>query len=128
MAYEIQSFLFKFMLTTHFTASSNSNVDREDLFQYVIAVILTFVVKDHNGISVCLIKILLTYTVSVLSFTVALYTYGEFSFNVFKCLHKFYSILTFKFLCHRNILMLHYSILFFIFSLMVMVFMILLTC
>lgn len=50
MEYEIQSLLFKFTLTTHFTASSNSNVDREDLFQHVIAVILAFVVKDHNGI------------------------------------------------------------------------------
>lgn len=53
------------MLTTHFTASSNSNVDREDLFQHVIAVILAFVLKDHNGIWGCLIKILLTYTVSI---------------------------------------------------------------
>lgn len=35
MEYEIQSFLFKFMLTTHFTAYSASNVDREDLFQHV---------------------------------------------------------------------------------------------
>lgn len=56
------------MLTTHFTASSEFNVDREDLSQHVIAVILAFVVKDHNGIWICLIKILLTYTVSVLSF------------------------------------------------------------
>jgi len=47
---EIQSFLFKFMLATHFTAFCNSNVDREDLFQHVIAVRLAFIVRDHNGI------------------------------------------------------------------------------
>lgn len=47
---EIQSFLFKFMLATRFTAFCNSNVDSKDLFQHVIAVLLAFVVKDHSGI------------------------------------------------------------------------------
>lgn len=125
---EIQSFLFKFKLATHFTAFCYSNVDSEDLFQHVIAVILAFILKDHNSIRVCLIKILLAYTVSIFSFTIVLYAYREFSLYVFIYLYKFYSFLTFNFLCHRNILMLHYSILFFIFNIMVMVFMILLTC
>lgn len=121
-------FKFKFKLATHFTAFCYSNLDSEDLLQHVTAVILVFIVKDHSGIWVCLIKILQARTVSVFSFTVVLCAYREFSLCVFIHLYKFYSILTYKFLCHRGILMLHYSVLFFIFNIVIMDFVILLTC
>lgn len=125
---EIQSSLFKFMLAIHFAAFCSSNVNRENLLQHVIAVILAFVVKDHNGTWACLIESLLACTISVFSFTVVLYAYRKFLLCVFIDLYKFYCILTFKVFCHRKIFMLRYSILFFIFSIMVMAFVILLTC
>lgn len=88
---------FKFKLATHFTAFCYSNLDSEDLLQHVTAVILVFIVKDHSGIWVCSIKILRAHTVSVFSFTVVLCAYREFSLRVFIHLHKFYSILIYKF-------------------------------
>lgn len=120
---EIQSFLFKFTLATHFATFCNSNVDREDLFQHII---LAFVVKDHNGICLFNSNPTSLYCFQVGFLTVVLHADREISLYMFIHLYKFYSIL--KFLCHRNILMLHYSILFLIFDIMVMVFVILLTC
>lgn len=72
---EIQSFLFKFMLATRFTAFCNSNVDSKDLFQHVIALIGFRCKRSQWHLS--LIKILLAYTVYVFSFTIVLYAYRE---------------------------------------------------
>lgn len=103
------------MLATHFAAFCNPNVNRESLLQRVIAVILAFVVKDHNGIWVWLIKSLLACTISFFSFAVDLYAYREFSLYVFIDLYKFYCNRTFKiFLSQINI---HVALFNFIFHL-----------